>query len=261
MAVKIQTLPITNYMTAYPISVEPQVPIKKAIAFMVEQDFGNLVVSEGVMPKGILTEREILKAVAESQNLDELTVNDVGVQPYTKLELGDTVLDAAHIMNKNKSRLLVFDGDKLVGIVTVSDLLRAFRKIKTESSLDKVISTKIEKCSKNDSVLHAAKIMHEKRVGSVIIEDMKGHGIFSERDLLTYLYSNDFELDKEVGTYSSFPLVVADEQIKTHEAASIMAANNIKRLGITKGDLLIGIITAVDLLDAYQEVYLAANPD
>ncbi|MDH3276671.1 MAG: CBS domain-containing protein [Nitrosopumilus sp.] len=260
MTIKIQTLPITNYMTAYPISVEPQIPITKAIEFMVERDFGNLVISDGTMPKGILTEREILKAIADSRNLDDLTINDVGGQPFTKLELGDTVLDAAHLMNKNKSRLLVFDDDKLVGIVTVSDLLRAFRKIKTETSLDKIISTKIEKCSKTDSVFDAARIMHEKRVGSIIIQDMKGYGIFSERDLLTYLYSNNFKLDQEVGKYSSSPLIVADEEITTNQAASIMAANNIKRLGITKNDSLIGIVTARDLLDAYQDVYLATNP-
>lgn len=261
MTVKIHTLPITNYMTAYPISVEPQVPITKAIEFMVERDFGNLVVSDGIMPKGILTEREILKAIADSQNLDELAVDDVGLQPFTKLDLGNTVLDAAHLMNKNKSRLLVFDDDKLVGIVTVSDLLMAFRKIKTEASLDRVISTQIEKCSKTDSVFDAAKIMHEKRVGSVIIQDMQGYGIFSERDLLTSLYSNDFKSDHEVGEYSSSPLIVADVEIKTNNAASIMAANNIKRLGITKNNSLIGVVTARDLLDAYHDVYLATNPN
>jgi len=247
-------------MTAYPISVESKVPITKAIEFMVERDFGNLVVSDGTIPKGILTEREILKAIAESRNINELTINDVGLQPFTELELGDTVLDAAHLMNKNKSRLLVFDDDKLVGIVTVSDLLRAFRKIKTETSLDKVISTKIEKCGKTDSIFDAVKIMHEKRIGSVIIQDMKGYGIFSERDFLVCLYSNNFKLDCEVGKYSSSPLIVADEAIKANQAANIMAAHNIKRLGITKDDSLIGIVTARDLLDAYQDVYLATNP-
>jgi len=58
-------------MTAYPISAEPHVPVIRAIEFMVERDFGHLVVSDGETPKGILTEREILKAISESRNLDE----------------------------------------------------------------------------------------------------------------------------------------------------------------------------------------------
>lgn len=260
VTIKIHTLPITNYMTAYPISAEPQVPIKKAIELMVERDFGNLVVSKETMPQGILTEREILKAISESRNLDELTIEDVGWQSFTKLELGETVLDAAHLMNQNKSRLLVFDGDKLVGIVTVSDLLRAFRKIRSEASLDRIMSTNIEKCSRTDSIFHAAKIMHEKRVGSVIVEDMREYGIFSERDLLTCLYSSEFKTDYEVGKYTSSPLIVSDKEIKIHQVANIMAANNIKRLGITQDGYLMGIVTARDLLDAYQDVVQATSP-
>ena len=77
-------------MTAYPISAESQVPVAQAIKFMVERDFGHLVVSDGTTPKGILTEREILKAISESRNLNELTIEDVGWQPFTKLELGET---------------------------------------------------------------------------------------------------------------------------------------------------------------------------
>jgi len=260
LTIKIRTFPITNYMTAYPISAEPRVPVKRAIEFMVERDFGHLVVSDGATPKGILTEREILKAISESRNLDELTIGDVGWQPFTKLELGSTVLDATHLMTQNKSRLLVFDADKLVGIVTVSDLLRAFKKISTDVSLDRVISTNIEKCSRADSIFDAAKIMHEKRVGSVIVHDVREYGIFSERDLLTCLYSSGFKTDIEVGKYSSSPLIVSDKEIKIHQAANIMAANNIKRLGITQDGYLMGILTAKDLLDAYHDVVLATNP-
>lgn len=261
MPIKIRTLPITNYMTAYPIAVEPQVPLSEAIKLMVERDFGNLVVSNGIIPKGILTEREIVRAVAESRNLQETTINDVGHQTFTRLELGDTVLDAAHLMKKTKSRPLVFDEDKLVGIVTVSDLLRAFLKIKTETSIDNIFSTNIQKCSKTDSIFHAVKLMHENRVGSVIIDDMKGYGIFSERDLLTLLYSNNFQFNLEVGKYASSPMISADYKIRVNQVAGIMTSNSIKRLGITKDDSLIGIVTARDLLDAYQDVYLATNPD
>jgi len=247
-------------MTAYPISAEPHVPITDAIRIMAERGFGNLVVSDGIKPNGVLTEREILKAITESRNLDELTIKDIGWQPFIKLSVNDTVLDAAHLMNQKKSRLLIFDNDNLVGIVTISDLLRAFRKIKTEISLTRVISTKVEKCNQSDSIFDAVKIMHEKRIGSVIVQDVDGYGIFTERDLLTCLYSNGFELDDDVGKYASSPLIMVDESIMSHQAASIMAANNIKRLGITKDGSLIGVVTARDLLDAYQDVFQVIKP-
>jgi CBS domain-containing protein len=260
MGLKITNLPISNYMTAYPISVDPKVPLMEAINFMAERGFGNLVVSDGVTPKGILTEREILKAIVDSKDLHKLKVRDAGWQPYVRLSLGYTVLDAAHQMIRKKSRLLVFDEDKLVGIITVSDLLRAFRKTRNDSSLDDVISTRVEKCKSSDSVFDAVKKLHEKRIGSIIIDDMKGYGIFTERDLLTHITSDKFDLYDQVGKYSASPVIVANVGITVHEAASIMAAKNIKRLGLTKDGLLVSMATARDIVDAYQSVYPVTNP-
>jgi len=247
-------------MTPYPISVEPNVSFMNAIKFMAERGFGNLIVSDGALPKGILTEREILKAVVKSSDFKKLKVEDMGWQPYVELSLGHTVLDAAHIMCRKKSRLLVFEKDKLVGIVTVSDLLRAFRKTKSDASLESVMSTKIEKYNSSETIFDAVKTMHEKRIGSIIVEDQGRFGLFTERDLLMCLSTNNFDINAGVGQYSSFPLVVADRDIKVHQAASIMAANNIKRLGLTKDSLLEGIVTARDLVDTYQSVYQVANP-
>lgn len=260
MGLKITNLPISNYMTAYPISVNPNVPLMEAIHFMADRGFGNLVVSDGTTPKGILTEREILKAISESKNLNNLKIQDVGWQPYVKLSLGYTVLDAAHQMIRKKSRLLVFDQDKLVGIVTISDLLRAFRKTHNDSTLDNVVSNKLEKCKSSDSVFYAVRKLHEKRIGSIIIDDMKGYGIFTERDLLTHIVSGDFNLHDSVGKHSSSPLIVADIGIKVHDVASMMASKNIKRLGLVKNGLLVGVATARDVVDAYQNEYPVTNP-
>jgi len=260
MGFKITTLPISNYMTAYPIVVDPKVSLIEAINFMVERDFGNLVVSDGEIPKGILTEREILKAITDSKDFHKLKVRDVGWQPYVKLSLGHLVLDAAQQMIRKKSRLLVFDGDKLVGIVTVSDLLRAFRKTQNDSSLDDTVSSKVEKCKSSDSIFDVVKKLHEKRIGSIIVDDMKGYGIFTERDLLKSIVSDKFDPKDQVGKYSSSPVIVANVGITVHEAASIMAAKNIKRLGLVKDGLLVSIATARDIVDAYQSGYQVTNP-
>jgi len=253
MGLKITNLPVANYMTPYPISVNPDVPFSDAVNFMADRGFGNLIVSNGTIPQGILTEREIVQAIALSKDTSKLKVRDMGSQPYVKLTLGHTVLDAATTMISRKSRLLVFaDDEKLVGIITASDMLRAFRKTSNAPSLDDVASTKIIKCKYSDTVLDAVKILHDKRIGSVVVEKNEHYGIFTERDLLVHVLANEVELSEEVGGYSSFPLVVAKYDIKGNEAASIMAANNFKRLGLSKDDMLVGIVTARDVVDAYQ---------
>ena len=118
----------------------------------------------------------------------------------------------------------------------------------------------MKKCKSSDSIYEVVKKLHEKRIGSIIVGDMKGYGIFTERDLLIHLASNSSNLHDPVGSHSSSPLIVANVGIKVHEAASIMASKDIKRLGLVKDGLLVHVVTARDIVDAYQSVYSVTNP-
>ncbi len=261
MGLKISELPVANYMTPYPISVKLDVTFDNAVDFMARRGFGNLIVSEGTFPVGILTEREILQAVALKKDTSKLKVKDLGTQSYVKITPDIGILEAANTMISRKSRLLVFaDDDKLVGIITASDMLRAFRKTDEIPPIDNFVSKKLYRCSQSDSIIDAVQTMHDKRIGSLIIGDMEGFGIFTERDLLVHVLGNEVDLNGQVGGYSSSPLIVSNETILGNEAASIMAANNIKRLGLIKNSSLTGIVTARDLVDAYQSTYQISNP-
>ena len=259
---KITNLPIANYMTPYPISVDLDVSFNEAVEFMAKRGFGNLIISDGSTPKGILTEREILQSIALGKDTFKLKVGEMGSQPYIRISPDYSVLEAAQAMILKKKRLLVFadDDDKLIGIITASDMIRAFRKTKDAPTLDKVVSSKIIQCNYDDTILDAVKIMHDKRIGSVIIDNMEGYGIFTERDLLVHVLANKVDLKGQVGGYASSPLVVAEQGIKANKATSIMAAENIKRLGLIKDGVLVGIVTARDLVDAYQSAYQITNP-
>lgn len=261
MRLKITDLPVANYMTPYPISVKPDISFESVVDFMASRGIGNLIVSDNSIPTGVLTEREILQCVVSTDGTANKKVKDIGSQPFLKITPDISVLEAAKIMISKRSRLLVFaDDNKLVGIITASDMVRAFRKTDDVPRLDKVISKKIYKCSSNDSILDAANQMYEKKIGSVIVTEEKRFGIFTERDLLVHVLANEVDMSNPVGGYSSWPLLTVREGITANVAASIMAANNIKRLGLVQDSSLVGIVTARDLVDAYQSAYSTSNP-
>ncbi len=79
MGLVISNLPVANYMTPYPISVDTDVSFSEAVNFMAERGFGNLIISNGVIPLGILTEREIISAVALGKDTTKLKVKDMGL--------------------------------------------------------------------------------------------------------------------------------------------------------------------------------------
>jgi CBS domain-containing protein len=160
-------------------------------------------------------------------------------------------------MISNKMRLLVFDNDNniLAGIITASDIVRAFRKTDSNPPIEDVMSNKIYDVGYDNSILKAVKTLYKRRIGSVIVtKDEKTYGIFTERDLLTKVLSTrGIELDEKLGDYSSTPLITAQHGIRANEAANKMFSNNMKRLPLTEDGKIVSIVTARDLVEAFQK--------
>jgi len=253
MGLKVDELLVGNYMSEYPISVKPEVSFKNVVSFMAENKFSTLIVmeEENPMPIGVFTERGIIRHVASEENMEKSIKQDL-IEPFVSVTPDTAIIEAAKLMISKKSRILVFiDVDKLVGTITASDMLRAFGETDSAPSLEKVISNRVYHCPFDTTILDAVKLLGEKNIGSIIIKQDSSNGIFTQRDLVNVL-SNEEDLKSEVGNYSSFPLVTAKKGILANEAAKLMASRNIKRLGLVEDNSLVGIVTARDIVDAYQ---------
>ena len=97
----------------------------------------------------------------------------------------------------------------------------------------------------------AARIMGEKRIGSVIVtKDSKTVGIFTERDLLTKVIANDIDLTStKVAACMSSPLITIDEETPLKDAIILMASRGIMRLPITMKGELVGIVTGMEIFN------------
>ena len=115
---------IINLMTSDPVTIGPHDTLSKAKTIMDAGRFRRVPVIDDGRLVGILTERDLREYTGY---LESTLVNAamrtalITVTPY------NTVEDAARLMLKHKigGLPIVADG-KLVGIVTTSDLLRAF---------------------------------------------------------------------------------------------------------------------------------------
>ena len=254
MILELETLFVGNYMTAYPISVLPEVSLSECINFMARRGIGNLIVStEEGDPLGVLTERDILKQIVEKNTLPNINLNEIILTPFEKVSPNISIQHAAELIISKKARLLVFaEPNKMVGIITPSDLLRAFRKTYLAPILDDVISKKVYHVGYDNSIFDTCKLMYEKRIGSVIVDGRNSEfGMFTERDLVFKVLDNRVNLDETIHLYSSFPLITAPE-ILANEAASMMAQHHIKRLVLQDQGKISGIVTVRDIIDAYQ---------
>jgi len=263
MSIEAQTdeLKMGEYMTPNPITVLFDITFADAATMMANKRIGNLIVIENEKPVGILTEREIIQYLSQWLKIPNRLLEYVKVQPSEAVKPDTTIFEAAKTMISNKSRLLVFDSDSdLVGIITASDIIKAFRTTDINPVLEDVMTRKVFNLEYNRAIIKAIRMMHNRRIGSIIILDNKNtnkskipYGIFTERDLLTKILSRGIDLYEKVGDYCSTPLVTTQIGIRAIEAANLMYLNNMKRLVLTdplSQDSPVAIVTARDLVGA-----------
>jgi CBS domain-containing protein len=236
------------------VTVTPETSLDKAARIMGEKHIGSLIVVKYKTPVGIVTERDLLsKVLALGLFLRDEKVEDVMSYPLSGVSLTAKIKEVAREMISMKGRLGVFDAGTLVGIVTASDLIKSLPDVpETEAQVNDFMTKNVVTVDEETSVINAAKIMGEQRIGSVIITRGGGpFGIFTERDLLTNFLAKGRELFTEVGPECSQPLTVIPAGTSVHRAAATMALKHIRRLPIVRDENLVGIITARDLVEAY----------
>jgi CBS domain-containing protein len=88
---------------------------------------GSVIVISSGRPVGIITETNIMRRVVESR-MDPATVwaKDIMTSPLVTIDQTAAVEEAAKIMvDKNISRLPVTNGNKLVGLISSTDIVKA----------------------------------------------------------------------------------------------------------------------------------------
>jgi CBS domain-containing protein len=111
-------------------SMAPDGKVSDAVGMMVHNDIGSLVVMDNGRMTGMLTFREVLKAIdAQSGNLADLRIGDVMVADPISGSPDDSIEHLREVMTKNHVRYLpVSDGDKLLGVISFHDVAKSVIK-------------------------------------------------------------------------------------------------------------------------------------
>jgi CBS domain-containing protein len=111
-------------------SIAPSGLVSEALAVMVKNDIGSLVVLEGGNLAGMLTFREILKALnARSGSLAGLKVADVMIANPACGNPEDSLEALREMMTKDHIRYLpVKEGGQLLGVISFHDVANAVIK-------------------------------------------------------------------------------------------------------------------------------------
>jgi CBS domain-containing protein len=99
-----------------------------------------------------------------------------------------------------------------------------------------------------DSLQRVGELMRDRNVGSVVVCDGgRPVGVITDRDLALAVVADGVDASDQAGDHASRPLVSGQIEMEIQEAVALMVQHHIRRLPVTDGDELVGIVTIDDL--------------
>ena len=124
MIMKSELKHVRDVMNKSIISVDKDDAIRMAVKKMVHGGIGAVIVTEKDKPVGILTERDILKFIAnEKMDLDNNKLENIMSAPLISVDSSSSLEEAANVMlTNNIRRLIIKEKDEHVGIISQREL-------------------------------------------------------------------------------------------------------------------------------------------
>ncbi|MBO5519870.1 MAG: CBS domain-containing protein [Candidatus Methanomethylophilus sp.] len=271
---------VADVMTPAPIVAQVPGSRNEVINMMVRNKLTGLPVvraSDGKL-MGIVSRRDIFKKFEETQLSLIMKKNIITISPYAPLP------EAARIFaEKRIHRIPVVDENKLVGIITPTDILKEIRNMKTAMTAEDVINTTCVTAYEEDPISYAVAAMRVSDVAALCILNAKGDlsGILTDRDMfndqvsdeeaaaklgvsdtkliglrnvlpLFYTATSDyFDNNKQIKDYMVPKPLTVFRKTTLNEVARLMISNDFGQIPVrgTK-DELYGMIYDVDVLRA-----------
>lgn len=127
-----------------------------------------------------------------------------------------------------------------------------------------MVKLKVKDCMKfpvrsiesTKTIKDAAELMHEHKIGSLIITKNDKYDIITERDVLKAVAENKLDLTLDITMED--PLITIDQESSIGRAAQTMLMKGIRRLAVTDSSgQIIGIVNVRDVVMVVHEGFLA----
>ena len=114
------------------LEIDADASVLDAVQTMVENNVGSLLVTEGGEVSGIVTERDYLRRVTLQGRTEAAPVREIMSSPLVVATLDTTVDECMAMMTDRRIRHIpVVDGEKVVGLVSIGDLVKFKSKLQS----------------------------------------------------------------------------------------------------------------------------------
>lgn len=178
---------VGDVMTRTFVSVLPNISVSKCSKEMLSKKVGSLIVKEGQKLLGILTEGDVIRAIAKRKDLSKIKAKEIMTKKLVTASPGEDLLTALKQMKSKKVRWLpVTVKNRIIGLITVKDI------IVMEPKLFEMVAefTPIREEAKKIRIINARKSRKKLEMGEVWVKE----GVCQECGAYNILYQRDGSL-------------------------------------------------------------------
>jgi CBS domain-containing protein len=159
--------------------------------------------------------------------------------------------DLIDILSREKSgRIVVMDNEKPISVITTRSIIAALSEYGEaifNLKASDLMSEDLISVSPDDEISYVIRRMIANNIGGVpVIDKNVILGMFTEREAVNL--ASKIQIPGFVESIMSKKIVTADKCVDLLSASTIMFRNNLRRLPITEGGKLVGIVTAADIV-------------
>ncbi len=247
-------LEVGDIMTEDVATVCPGSSVVSAANIMSDKNISCVIVSDNGDLSGIITETDLLKkAVAEGNDFRRMTVERIMSSPVRSLPRNLSVMDAGRIMEaENIRRLVVLEEERLVGIITQTDIVRVLTSYGMWKNVSELMTSDVAVIADSATVKEAAELMASRDISCLVAMDKDDVvGIFTERDLLKRVIALKRNPAQTIlKNVMSSPVMGVPSNYSIPSASKMMEKMRIRRLLVMDDSTLLGVVTQTDILKA-----------
>ena len=238
--------PISEIMTRTLCQVGPNQTAIDALARMRSKSVSSVLVVEDGAIRGIITERDIVRAVHNNGNLKTMGCVELMQSPVVSVGPATPCLEAYHQMAGRGIRHLAVtdEAGRVLGLASEGDLLRDFgiEYYMNFKSVGSVMCTDVCLLSETAIVANAVELMIEKHHSCVVIVDSlkRPLGVLTERDVVRLCGDHMHSELLALGQVMQAPVKTVKSGDLLHEAVKLMEAARIRRLVVVDDDGVVG---------------------
>ncbi|HEX5802270.1 MAG TPA: CBS domain-containing protein [Azospira sp.] len=254
---------ISSVMTSKVWQVNGDETVEATLALMQYKAVSSVLVTDGDLILGIITERDVVRALHEGGEIKQKACTELMQSPVISIVDTTLCIDAYHLMAERGIRhLAVVDADgHIVGVASEGDLMRDFgiEYFMTFKDIGGVMSTDVCRLPETATVADAVARMIALRQSCVVVVDARGApvGVLTERDVVRLCSQRDAPERLTLAETMCSPVRTVRPEGLLHEAVAMMAKARIRRLIVVdEQGIVCGLLTHHDIVLGLEGGYI-----